>query len=358
MNLQRLLAVILSTVLLLPASCKDEHYEKYQSELFDIFDTYTQITIYAKNQNEFEYYEKIIHDRLDTLNKYFDIYHSYDGINNLYTINEQAGIAPVLVCSEIIELLKFSEYAYNATNGTVNAALGRMLNIWHTYREDGLRNPALAELPPRKALEDAMSCTDIGEMQIDSENNTVFLTQPCMLLDVGALAKGFAAQLVVNELKSYGVKSCLINIGGNVVTLGKPMENDRLRWSVGIQDPSKSNDKASKLLDVIYGNDIAVVTSGDYQRYYVVNSVKYNHIIDPETLMPANRYLSVSVVHSDAGIADMLSTALFILPYEKGRSLAEEYQAAVLWVMPDQSVITNTRYNEISKNYGGRSASD
>ena len=134
---------------------------------------------------------------------------------------------------------------------------------------------------------------------------------------------------VVDLLKEKGVTSALLNAGGNVCTIGTPPDSDS--WNVGIQDP----DDTTKIYDKISVSDKSVVTSGNYQRYYTVNGKIYHHIIDPETLMPADLYKNVTVITGDSQIADMLSTALFILPYDDGKKLAQQYGADVLWIFTD-----------------------
>lgn len=323
-------------------------YERYQTDFTNLFDTHTRFVCYVKNKSDFDHAVEVVYKELFRLNCYFDIYHEYEGFNNIKSINDNAGIMPVPVSIEIIELLKLSQKAYELSDGTVNVALGPVLAIWHEYREAGLNNPALAVLPSEDTLQAAIAYTDITMMVIDESRQTVYLKDAGMRLDVGALAKGFAAQRAIDEAKRQGIMSCLINMGGNVVASGKPADPNRKSWNVGVQNPSPG---AQGLLDTVYINDKSVVTSGDYQRFYMVDSVRYNHIIDPATLMPAQRYHAVTVVVDDSGMGDILSTALFILPYEKGRALAETCGASALWVMPDMTIITNDLYCDISKTY-------
>jgi thiamine biosynthesis lipoprotein len=178
---------------------------------------------------------------------------------------------------------------------------------------------------------------------VDTGQSTVYLAEEGMNLDVGAIAKGFATEIVAKEVAAKGMKSGIISAGGNVRTIGAPLDGVRRRWGIGIQDPDASiflND-AQELLDVAFVNDAAVVSSGDYQRYYVVDGEIFHHLIDPETLMPAKHYRAVTVIAKDAGIADLLSTELFLLPYGKSRALAESLEdVEVLWVMPDSKVKT------------------
>ena len=143
-----------------------------------------------------------------------------------------------------------------------------------------------------------------------------------MSLDLGAVAKGWATQRVAENAPT----GLLISVGGNVCATGpKTAEGDP--WIVGIQDPDGGEN-----LHTIYVTGGAVVTSGDYQRVYYVEGKPYHHIIDPATRMPGEHWRSVTVVCADSGLADALSTALFLLPLEEGQALAAKCDAQVLWV--------------------------
>ena len=167
----------------------------------------------------------------------------------------------------------------------------------------------------------ALNC-NIEDIVIDEENATVFLRDPQMRLDVGAIAKGWAAQKVAQNAP----KELLISVGGNVCAADAKDEFGT-PWVIGIEDP----DGGSYLhtLNITQNN---VVTSGDYQRVYVVDGKAYHHIIDPVTLYPATRWRSVSVVCPDSADADALSTALFLLSREEGERLLAKYDACAMWV--------------------------
>ena len=332
------------------------NYGKYQAEFAELFDTITTVVGYAKSEKEFNGYANIIYERMKELDRLYDIYNEYDGINNLYTVNENAGIAPVTVSRDIIDLLVFAKNGYALTNGTVNVALGSVLSIWHNYREAGINDEESAELPPMDMLEQAAKLTDIDDLVIDDVNNTVFLKKTGMSLDVGGVAKGYAAGKAAQAAKEAGLTSALIDAGGQVVSIGKPMDGVRERWGVGIQNPDLSVDGVRNILDTVYLNDNVISCSGNYQRFYVVDGEVYCHIIDPSTLMPARIYKQVAVIYPDSVTADLLSTALFIMPYEEGAALAVQIGAEVLWEFADGTQKATDGYIRISKNLGNYSA--
>lgn len=329
-------------------------YFKYSYEFLGSFDTVVRIIGYARSQDEFEKMAKLGETRFMELHRLFDIYHDYDGINNIKTINDNAGIEPVGVSREIIDLILFSTEWYEKTGGTVNIAMGPVLNIWHEYRERGIDNPDEAALPPMTSLMEARQFCDISRVIVDPETQTVFLPVKGMRLDVGAVAKGYATEIVARELQQKGYSSFLISAGGNVRCVGQPLESTRTKWGIGILDPDGdlSNNEESTL-DTVYISQGSVVTSGDYQRYYEVDGKRYHHLIDPETLMPADYYRSVTVYVEDSGVADFMSTTLFLLPYEESRKLAEAMGVEALWVFPDGKLEITEDMKAMLKVLGG-----
>lgn len=334
-------------------------YEKFTHYIFDTFDTVTQIVGYTHTKKEFDEYANYIDMRLLELHKYYDKYNNYEGVNNIKTINDNAGIRPVKVDKEIIDLIKFSKNMYEKTGILkTNIAYGAVINIWSAYRDEAEVNPENARIPTIEELERASKHTDINKVILDEENSTVYLEDPQMSLDVGAVAKGYATELVTNEVIAKGFKSGIISAGGNIRTIGKPLDGIRERWGIGIQHPDKSvvNDQ-SNILDTVYINDASVVSSGDYQRFYIVDGKVYHHLIDPATLMPGDYYRAVTVITPDSGEADFLSTTVFLLPYEEGRQLVESLDnVEALWIFKDGRIEFTEGMKKIMNSQGASGA--
>lgn len=314
-------ALLVFSVLL--CSCGSVTPKQYTATYLTLFDTVTTIIGTGETEENFRQNAQEIYEELLAYHQLFDIYNDYEGIQNLKTINDQAGIMPVTVDPAIIDLLLDCKEYYALTGGKVNAAMGSVLRLWHRARNESIQNPDKAYLPDGKALSDAAEHTDFDSLVIDKAASTVYISDPEMSLDVGAIAKGWACQKVA-ETAPEGM---LISVGGNVCVTG-PKDTRGTPWVVGIQDPDNSGDYLHTL-NVTGG---AVVTSGDYQRVYTVDGKTYHHIIDPENQMPSAYWRSVTVVCGDSGLADALSTALFLLPLEEGQALAEEYGVQALWL--------------------------
>lgn len=321
--------------------------EKFSTHSFDYFDTVTTITGYAKNQKEFDKVAEDILAELEEYHKLFTIYHRFDGMENLCTINELNGgeHRTVTVDPRIIDMLSYAKEMYEITEGAVNVAMGSVLSIWHEYRNDGIDDPSTAKLPPMEKLTEAALHTDISNLRIDKEAGTVTLEDPLMKLDVGAIAKGYAVELTARSLEEKGITGYVLNVGGNVRTIGG--KEDGSKWTVGIEHPMEDAEDYLAYLEL---SGESLVTSGSYQRYYVVDGKRYHHIIDPETLMPSEGFLSVSVVCKSSAEGDALSTALFCMELEEGMALVEGLpEVEALWVTKDGTCHRSSGFNKYEK---------
>ena len=338
--MKRLLCWILLAGLLLTGCARQEVPERkqYTATFLTLFDTITTIKGYADSKEAFAATAQAIHDDLETYHHLFDIYNEYEGMNNLKTINDQAGIAPVEVDGAIIRMLQDCRAFYDATDGKVNAAMGSVLHLWHEARSDGINDPVNAALPAEDALKQAGEHMDFEAVIIDEAASTVFITDPDVRLDVGAVAKGWAVQQAAEKAPS----GLLISVGGNVCATGAKDEKGTA-WVVGIQNPDDPED----YLHGIYVTDGCVITSGDYQRTYQVEGKSYHHIIDPETLYPASYWRAVTIVCADSGVGDALSTALFLLPQAQGQALLDLYGAEALWVAYDGTILYSPGFQDM-----------
>lgn len=330
LKMRKIVLVFLTTLVFVLFSACEKAPERFTAYSFDYFDTATTVIGYAESREEFDATVSDIFSQMEEYHRLYTIYNRYDGITNLCSVNHAEG--PVKVDEKIADMLLFSKEMYTLTEGRTNVAMGSVLSIWHSHRETGSRHPEKATLPSMDKLTAAAEHTDINSIAIDKEKGTVERVDTEATLDVGAVAKGYAVARVAESLEAKGVSGYLLNVGGNVCTVGT--RPDGTKWTVGIENPT--GDEENPYIAYLELSDKSVVTSGAYQRYYFVDGQKYHHIIDPDTLMPGVNYLSVSVICDDSGIGDALSTALFCLGFDDGLSLVESLDGIeAMWVLPN-----------------------
>ncbi|MDF2543266.1 MAG: rane-associated lipoprotein involved in thiamine biosynthesis [Herbinix sp.] len=345
---KKIIASILMIVILFNLTgCSEAKTEKtrYQAEFLELFNTVSKIIGYADTKEDFSEFAQLIYDNLKEYHELYDIYYDYEGINNIKTINDNAGIKPVKVDQRIIDLLNFAKEAYDLSKGEVNVAYGAVLKVWHDYRTEGIDDPDNAQVPPIDLLKEKANHTDINQVIINEEESTVFLEDPEMALDVGAVAKGYATEMVCELAEEKGYTNGLVSIGGNVRAIGN---REGEPWNVGIQNPDLESENTN--LYILNIEDCSLVSSGDYERFYVVNGKRYHHIIDPKTLMPSDYFRAVSIITKNSGLADALSTCIFNMPYEEGLEIIEKLpDTEALWVLKDGSMEYSSHFKDYIK---------
>ena len=342
----------LVTVLLLRDSEEEpiDNLVRYRANAFSYFDTVSVVEGYAKSEEDFDKVTQQVFAALEEYHKLFDIYNSYEGINNLRKINKlyDGEHKVVTVDRKIIDMLLYAKKMYNVTGGEMNIAMGSVLSIWHDYRAEADDNYGFGKLPPMDELEEAAKHTNINDLIIDEENCTVYLADPQMKLDVGAIAKGYAVEMVAQMLEQQGITGYVINVGGNIRTVGVKGNGDK--WLAGIEAPSDDFDEPYLAYLGLAGETI--VTSGSYQRYSIVDGKEYHHIIDKDTLMPAKGFLSVSVICQNSADGDGLSTALFCMSLEDGMALVESLEGVEAhWVLEDGTRVKSSGFSNYEVEY-------
>lgn len=325
------LAVLL--ILLTAAGCQNG--KEYTFYYYDYFDTFSSLTVYAPDETAAKQYDQIVRDYLSAYDALLDSFEPHEGVVSLYTVNGQAGTAPIAVSEELYAFLEYGLAAYDKSGETVNIALGSVTRLWQEQLNKAPDDGQAAEpqLPDPDALREAALHTDPSDVILDAVNHTVYFRDPQIRLDAGALGKGYVCARIEEALQAAGCRSALFSAGGNVMTIGT--YPGLAGWNVGIRNPDP--EASEQVYTVWQVKDSSVVTSGDYERYFMIGDTRYHHIIDPETMYPGTRYHSVTVSCRDAVAADMLSTALFLLPEEEGRAIAAEYDARILYIYNDYS---------------------
>ena len=316
---------------------KEKELIKYQNTALDAgFDTIYSYTAYGYDENELRNSFEVGTELFTKYNNLFDIYNDYDGINNIKTINDNAGIKPVEVDEEIIKMLLEAKEFYELSNGAFDITSGALLKIWHEYRDKGIAMNEKGELAPVPSIEELKkvdACRGFDKIEIDTTKNTVYINDPCVSLDVGGIAKGYAAERIYDNTINENILYGTINAGRNIRAFNTKPEGP---WRIGIADP----DGETSILIIDSDTENSFVTSGDYERFYIgEDSNTYHHIVDVKTMYPAAYYRSVTIITKDSGAADALSTALFVLPIKEGKDLLEKYEQAsgekvsAVWIM-------------------------
>lgn len=347
---------LISIMLLLTSitGCQSE-YEKFSYSFMGPFDTVTQFISYNTDEDEFNKQALLVEERFQYYDKLFDKYTKYEDTNNIYTINEAAGKNAVVVEQPIIDLLELCIDRYNHLSKKVNIAFGSVIHIWHDYREKAEANDGIGDVPTLNQLKEANKHTAIESIHIDKEKKTVYIDDKDVSIDVGATAKGYAVELVKDELIEMGVDNFLLSGGGNVASYGeRKLENSgsvylddcKKKYCVGLESPQNGNysykegdpSEYNEAILVVQGE--SVVTSGDYQRFYEdINGIKYHHLIDPDTLYPAVYFRSVSIITEDSGYADFLSSAVFLMPYEDGLKFINSLEGVeAIWLLENGKI--------------------
>ena len=270
----------------------------------------------------------------DVLDKVADMCGYYERLfsktlpdSDVWNINHAEGRA-VPISSHTQKLIAMALKMYGETGGCYNIALGSAIKLWKF-------NTAEARLPDEGAIAEALSNADCGKIKLSGDRVTV---PEGMELDLGSMAKGYIADEIGRYLRSVGVLSALINLGGNVLTVGR--RPDGQKWKVGLQYPDTDRSRRGDYWAVMQSADNSIVTSGSYERGFRENGRWYHHILDPRTGFPCdNGVLSVTLCSNTSFIAEALSTPLFLLGPEKGLCLAEKYDSSAAFFMSDGSVL-------------------
>ena len=328
---------------------------RFTSEVFTAFDTPIYIIGHASSEDEFNRLVALAEERYQKLHKLFDVYNSYPGVTNLRDINDHAGGEPLLVEPDILQLLLLAVDGFVSSDGLVDVTLGPVLSIWHALREQAIHAMPVT-LPTASELDAALALRGIQDIELDVASSTVRLAREGMSLNVGAVAKGYATEQVVDMLCSEGFEAGLIDAGGHIRVIGQPMDGQRARWGVGVQDPGKytlpTASPEERMIDAVFVTDTSVVSSGDYQRYFYIDGQRYHHIIDPRTGYPGTLYRAVTVEYRDSGWADVFSTAVFLLEPEEALALAEEKGFAVYLLPEEGQAIANSAMRSILQSEG------
>ncbi len=313
-KMKLILSVLVVFALLSGLFIKNLKQEKATTESEFIFDTLCSITVFSKADTP------AVQKAFDEALRIHNLANFYDSQSDVSKINHAKSGEAVTIDKDILNMLQLSQDIFKKSGGAFDITIAPISKLWN-FNE--------ASTPPDEArIARLMPFIGTNLITVDYNQMTVSKKYTDVQIDLGAVAKGYAADKAAEVLKEFNVDCGLIDFGGNIVTIGKNPNSDDGKWRIGVQTPYAPMGEHLKTIDV--EGDCAIVTSGTYQRYFKYNGVTYHHILDPKVGFPANQsYDSVTVCANRAALADCLATAIFVMGKESGTVLGAEYGAQV-----------------------------
>ena len=267
-----------------------------------------------------------------SLNDAFNLIHSLDFSLSMFNpssdisrINSLAGIHSVDVNADTAHVIRKAVTLHDLTDGTFNPLIGSLTKLWKINLNDGL-------IPSKESIDIAVNFTDIHNLVM--HNNNIFLKHKECVLDLGGIAKGFAGDLIAQLFRSNGVKSALIDLGGNICVVGNNFDGEN--WKIGIRDPFEP---LSNPALVVHVHDTNIITSGNYERFKFIDGKKFSHFFDPKTGMSImNDLLSVTIIDNDGSNADGLATAFMTMGFHKAKVYAKRLGVMTVLIRNDKSI--------------------
>jgi len=248
---------------------------------------------------------------IDEIRRIETLLSSHNAASQTTRINQAAGIKPVEVDRELFNLVQRSIKISQLTDGAFDITFRPLYQIW---KFDGKTR----KLPPADSILKYRSLVGYQHIELDANNSTVFLKKPGMSIGFGAIGKGYAANKAMKKMMEYGLSGGFVDASGDILFKGLNAKGEK--WNVAIASPLDKKE----IVGNIKVSDMAVVTSGNYEQFFIVDGKKYSHIIDPKSGYPVTETISVTVFTPDAEIADALATALSVLGVENGLKLVNQ----------------------------------
>lgn len=253
---------------------------------------------------------------------------------NFYKASSEIGILnncgfqkKVKLSREVFNIIKKAKYFSEISQGAFDISLAPVIELWGVFTKH-------ERVPLEKEIKETLSLVNYNNLILDESENTVKFYKENMQIDLGGIAKGYAADIAIKIYKQNNIRAAFINLGGNVMVFGEKPDNSN--WSIGVQEPFKSR---GDIIGVVNVSNESVVTSGNYVRYFEDKGVKYHHIIDPRTGYPADSNLmSVTVISQNSMEGDALSTAAFVLGDKEGMQFIKNYGAKAIFITKDKKV--------------------
>ncbi|NOT51925.1 MAG: FAD:protein FMN transferase [Chitinophagaceae bacterium] len=254
---------------------------------------------------------------------------SEDSQTNL--INRNAGMAPVRVDSEVIELIDRSKRISAITQGAFDITYGSIdKRLWNF-------DTSMSSLPDKETAKRSVHLINYQNVILDKEEKTVFLKEHGMRIGFGGIGKGYAAERAKYILQQNGVESGIVNAAGDLTAWG--CQPDGKEWTIGIADP----DSARHPFSYFSVSGMAVATSGNYEKYVMIGGKKYSHTIDPKTGLPVRGIKSVTIICPNAEIADAMATPVTIMGIKAGLDMVNQIKGLACIIIDDNNIIHTSK---------------
>jgi thiamine biosynthesis lipoprotein len=266
---------------------------------------YTIVSITVSSDSE-EKAKKAIDRAFNELDRLARLLNFYSEDSEISMINRNAGNKPVKVSPETLEIIEKALYVSGNTEGAFDITVGPVVRLWDFQNK---------VLPDKKLIKEKLKLVGYKNVIVDKEKSMVFLKTKGVQIDLGGIIKGYAADKAVEVLMKNGIKSGIVAVAGDIKTFGKRPDGEL--WNVGIQNPRQKREK-DEIIAAIGLSDMAISTSGDYQRFFIKDGKRYHHLLNPKTGYPAYGCQSVTIITKDAAFTDAFATGIFILGHQKG----------------------------------------
>lgn len=326
--MKKILSIVLILTLALPlwgctTNNSDNNNNLKVSKNEFMLDTMITITLYGtEDDSAIDEIFKVISE----LEKKLSI-HEED--SELDFIRNNAGIGPVEVSEDTLEVFEKSIEYSTLSGGLFDITSAPLISLWAIGTDE-------QHIPSADEIKSALELIDYRKIVINHENSTIFIKDRDMYANLGAIAKGYIADQAAKKAIELEVDSAILNLGGNVLLIGSKPDGNAFK--VGIQDPDVTR---GGYMGIIEGSNLSIVTSGDYERYFIEDGVKYHHILNPHTGYPAeNNIKSVSIITNNSFDGDALSTSVLLMGLEKGLEFIEKTKnTEAIFITKDNEII-------------------
>ncbi|RXI46331.1 FAD:protein FMN transferase [Clostridium tetani] len=324
MKKKSLIYLIISSLIFMLVGCNKE--EKVITKENYLLDTLIQLKVYGKNS------EKATNEAMDAISDIDDIMSPTKPTSDVVKINNNAGKDFVKINENTLEVIKTSIKYSKLSKGNFDITVGPLVKLWGIGTEN-------ARVPSKEEIDTTLKLINYENVLIDEKNKSIKLKSPKEAIDLGGIAKGFAGDKAREILENKGIKSAYLNLGGNIVTIGN--KTDGTPWNIGIQDPLSDR---GEYFGIVRVSNKSVVSSGNYERFFIKDNKRYHHILNTKTGYPSESGILSSTIISDKSIdGDALSTITFILGLEKSMEIIENIDGVdAIFVTTDKKVHTTS----------------